>query len=71
VRNWIWLVGIVVFLVGVGQVLNLLVAQSHSVSLADAITPTARVWLVGGLLIAIVSVVLRGELRPLSGRRDE
>lgn len=61
VRGWIWLVGVLVLLVGVGMVLNLLIAQSHPVALVDAITPTAQLWLVGGLLITLVGVVLRGE----------
>ena len=60
-RNRIWLLGVAVFLVGVGLVLNLLVAQSHAVSLAKAITPTAQLWLVGGLLITLVGLLPRDE----------
>jgi HD-like signal output (HDOD) protein len=59
--DWIWLVGVTVLLVGVGRVVNLLVAQSHSVGLSEAITPTTLLWLASGLLVTFLGVGLRDE----------
>jgi hypothetical protein len=57
--DWIWLVGVTVLLVG--RVVNLLVAQSHSVGLSEAITPTTLLWLASGLLVTFLGVGLRDE----------
>jgi hypothetical protein len=61
VMDWFWFVGVVLILIGVGMIINLLVAQSHPTGLVDAITPTALLWLGGGLLIILLSVVFRSE----------
>ncbi|MFB6239066.1 MAG: hypothetical protein ABEH81_12050 [Halopenitus sp.] len=60
VLNWVWLVGIALVFIGVAQVIDLLVAQSHPTGLAEAITPSALQWFGAGLLITLLGLVLRG-----------